>query len=301
MKKKIYLYLSGGLGNQLFQYAAARNLAIKNNARLIIDISTGFIVDLRDHRKFSLNLNLKKIKNVFFKKNIFNFWLFILIKKIFRLKKIFNNFYFFSLINEMLINYYEKRIKNFNINKSLYLFGFFQSERYFYENKDLIIKELTPMAPSDKIFLQMKKIIEKNNAISIGVRMYEDLPSNMHCKFGGLTSINFYKKAIRLICNKITNPIFFLFSTKNSNIEKLFLEIPQLKNKKKFIITEENNFIGAEKNLWLMSHCRNHIISNSSLYWWGAYFSSLRYSSQRIICSSKFINKDACPDSWKII
>jgi hypothetical protein len=62
VKKKIYLHLCGGLGNQLFQYAAARNLAIKNNAKLIIDISTGFILDTRDRRKFSLNLNLKTVK-----------------------------------------------------------------------------------------------------------------------------------------------------------------------------------------------------------------------------------------------
>jgi hypothetical protein len=301
VKKKIYLYLCGGLGNQLFQYAAARNLAIKNNAKLIIDISTGFILDIRDRRKFSLNLNLKKITNVFFKKNIINFWIFIFIKKIFKLKKVFNDFYFFSLINEMLINYYQKKIKNFNINKSLYLFGYFQSEKYFYENKDLITKELMPTTPKDKIFLEIKKKIKKKNAISIGVRMYEDLPSNIHYKFGGLTPVNFYKNAIRLICNKITDPIFFLFSTKNSNLEKLFLEIPQLKNYKNFFITEENNFKGAKKNLWLMSHCRNHIISNSSLYWWGAYFSSLRYNSQTIICSANFINRDTCPISWKVI
>ena len=73
MEKKIYLYLNGGLGNQLFQYAAARNLAIRNNAKLIIDISTGFTLDLKDHRKFSLTLNLRKIKNITIKKNIFFF------------------------------------------------------------------------------------------------------------------------------------------------------------------------------------------------------------------------------------
>jgi hypothetical protein len=37
VKKKIYLYLSGGLGNQLFKYAAAKNLSIINDADLIID------------------------------------------------------------------------------------------------------------------------------------------------------------------------------------------------------------------------------------------------------------------------
>ena len=54
MKKKIYLYLSGGLGNQLFQYAAAKNLSIINDADLIIDCYCGFLTDFKDFRKFSL-------------------------------------------------------------------------------------------------------------------------------------------------------------------------------------------------------------------------------------------------------
>ena len=60
MKKKLYLYLAGGLGNQLFQYSAARNIALKNKASLIIDKSTGFIDDFRFKRQFSLNIKKKK-------------------------------------------------------------------------------------------------------------------------------------------------------------------------------------------------------------------------------------------------
>ena len=51
MRKKIYLHLSGGIGNQLFQYAAAKNLSIINNAELILDKTTGFITDLKFKRK----------------------------------------------------------------------------------------------------------------------------------------------------------------------------------------------------------------------------------------------------------
>jgi hypothetical protein len=47
MKKKVYLYLCGGLGNQLFQFFTARNLAIKNNADLILDTKSGFITDFK--------------------------------------------------------------------------------------------------------------------------------------------------------------------------------------------------------------------------------------------------------------
>lgn len=290
MKKKIYLYLCGGLGNQLFQYAAARNLAILNNAELIIDISTGFITDFRDRRKFSLDI--LKLKDVRLKKIILVYIFYIIFKKIFKIKKLFNNFLFFNLINEMEINYFEEKIKNFEFNRNLYLFGFFQSEKYFKENKLKIIKELIPSDPANKIFIDMKKIIVDCNSVSIGVRMYEDLPESIHSKLGGLTTLDFYKNAIKKIIDKVSNPVFFLFSTKNSNLSNLFSEILELKQYKSFIITDDNNFNGAKENLWLMSHCKHHIISNSSLYWWAAYMSTSRYNDQHIICSNNFINQD---------
>ena len=72
--KKIYIYLCGGLGNQLFEYAAAKNLALKNDARLIIDTKTGFITDFRDSTKFSLKKNtLKNVKFMGF--NLFFFFI----------------------------------------------------------------------------------------------------------------------------------------------------------------------------------------------------------------------------------
>ena len=290
MKKKIYLYLCGGLGNQLFQYAAARNLAILNNAELIIDMSTGFLTDFRDRRKFSLDI--LKLKDIRLKKIILVYIFYIIFKKIFKSKKLFNNFLFFNLINEMEINYFEEKIKNFKFNRNLYLFGFFQSERYFKENKLKIIQELIPSDPVDKIFIDMQKIIVDCNSVSIGVRMYEDLSESIHSKLGGLTTLDFYKNAIKKIVDKVSNPVFFLFSTKNSNLSNLFSEILELKQYKSFIITEDNNFKGAAENLWLMSHCKHHIISNSSLYWWAAYMSTSRYKDQHIICSDNFINKD---------
>jgi len=296
MKKKIYLYLCGGLGNQLFQYAAARNLAILNEAELVIDTTTGFMVDFRDCRKFSLNIS--KTKNVRLRKIIPIYFFYILFKKIFKIKKLFNNFLIFNLFNEMEINYFEKKIKNFKINKSLYLFGFFQSEKYFLENKEIIISELMPSDPLNKNFIEIKNAIIDCNSVSIGVRMYEDLPQNIHYKFGGLTSIDFYKNAIKKIVNQVQNPVFFLFSTKNSNLSKLLDQIPELKRYKSFEITDDNNFKGASENLWLMSHCKHHIISNSSLYWWAAYMSTSRYKNQHIICSNNFYNRDTSIDSW---
>jgi hypothetical protein len=296
MKKKIYLYLTGGLGNQLFQYAIAKNLSIINNADLIIDTSCGFLTDFKDFRKFSLEE--KKLHNTKLKKNILVFWIYKIYKNLFKVKKIFNNFFFGSLINEMSLDHYNQNIKKFN--KRLYLFGYFQSEKYFIENKKIIINQLYPSSSTKKIFLDMKSKIVATNSIALGLRFFEKYsPDNLH-KFGGITPLDFYKNAFRQILKRVNNPTFFIFSTKLSNIKNFLLNFSEIKKYNLYFITEDIGFEDAKDNLWLMSHCINHIISNSTLYWWGAYFSSSRYAKQTIICAENFANKDTCLDKWKL-
>lgn len=299
MEKKIYLYLCGGLGNQLFQYAAAKNIALKNNAKLILDTSTGFISDFRDFWRFSLNK--KKLKNTGYKKIIFIFILYKLFRKIFKTKNILFKFFSNNLIDEMNLNKFSKKINGFKIKKNLYLFGYFQSEKYFNENSNKIIAELLPIKTNNKNFLNIKKKIVKTNSISIGVRLHETMPKKINYKIGGITSINFYEKAIRKMLKHVKNPEFFIFSTKNENIKKLFSKVKELRRYPFHIITKEEGYDGsAYDNLWLMSFCKNHIISNSTFYWWAAYFSKFRYKKQKIICSGNFPNRDTCFRDWKL-
>jgi len=298
MKKKIYLYLCGGLGNQLFQYAAAKNIAIINDADLIIDTQCGFITDFRDFWKFSLNAS--RLKNVILKKNILVFWLYRIYKKLFGVRKVFNFFLFRNLINEMFIDFFDEKIKRFNFRNNLYLFGYFQSEKYFSDNKNSIVNELCPPIPTKNIFLEMKDKIVNSNSISLGLRLHETMPQNISYKVGGITPFDFYKNAVVLILKKISNPTFFIFSTSSSNVEKLLLDFVEIKKFNIHIITEDKGFKGASDNLWLMSHCVNHVISNSSLYWWAAYLSSFKYQDQKIICADNFANKDTCLESWKL-
>ena len=52
---KVIARIKGGLGNQLYCYAAAKRLAIKNNAELIIDDVSGFKRDYLYQRKYMLD------------------------------------------------------------------------------------------------------------------------------------------------------------------------------------------------------------------------------------------------------
>ena len=54
-KNKLIVRLFGGIGNQLFIYAAAKRLALKNNADLIIDNVSGFEKDFNYKRTCQLH------------------------------------------------------------------------------------------------------------------------------------------------------------------------------------------------------------------------------------------------------
>ncbi len=294
-KKKIYLFLSGGLGNQLFQYAFARNLSIKNKADLIVDAYSGFIFDFRYFRSFSLKTKIKK-------KIVFFFSFFRIFKKFLYKKKLINNFFSRTVINEFpFFTRFSKKIYNLKINKTIYLFGLFQSDQYFLENKKKIMIELMPSKPKLTNFLTKQKEIIKDDSVIIGFRFFEEASDNSVKMAGGVSSIDFYIRSIKLILNKIKNPKFYLFSQSLENLKKNLRNIPILNKYFYSFVTPEQGFNDGNANLWLMSYSKNFIIPNSTFYWWGAYFSRYRFKKNNVICSNNFPNKYIYLKDWNII
>ncbi len=306
--KKIYLHLTGGLGNQLFEYAAAKNLALNKDAKLIIDTRTGFLLDFRDPTKFSLNKS--SLNNVEYKNFCFTFFFYRIFKKFLKNKSWFNKFINFSILDDTFLDKYEEKINEIEFNK-LFMLGYYQSEKYFHKNRNLIIKELYPTIPQDSKYIKMSEKISKNNSIAIGVRMHENIDTEFGIKIsdkrkarmiegiGGITPLSFYLNAINKMSHKIKDPKFFLFSTKKNNLNSLIQKSEILKNSYFEIVTADNGFENAYDNLWLMSKFSNFIISNSTLYWWAAYFSLVNSNSNYVICSNRFPNKDIYLNEWE--
>ena len=284
----------GGLGNQMFQYAAARSISYENNVPLFLDTHTGFYRDKiykRKYELFNFPINARIVKSKF----IFHFWGMKIRKKFLKHenKLIKKNIFTSTLIENELK--YIPEITTLNIEKSTWMHGYWQTEKYFDKIKHLIAHELMPPKPNNHKFLEIAQKMNSCNSVSVGVRLFEEVPEINKEGVGGLTDIEFFNNSAYKMSKDIENPEFFIFCTTNST-ELKKLDLPG----KVHLITHENGFNGTVERLWLMTQCKNHIISNSSFYWWAAWLSEINNNyNSKIIASSLFTNIDSVPERWQ--
>jgi hypothetical protein len=264
---KIIPRLFGGLGNQLFIYACARRLAIKTNSELVIDNISGFKYDKVYKRNYQLhNFNI----SARFATKLELFYPFSRIRrfiiKLLNKKKLFNKKRYIQ--QEV---YFEKRILDLKPKRTIYLEGYWQSENYFKDIENIIREDLLFIKPTDDLNLYYSELI-KNSEISISVHYrFFDTIDNVN----NLNNV-YYNKAFSYFSKLFPNATYFIFS------DKKLTNINTLINERNIIYINHNKSDdSAYKDLWLMSLCKNFIISNSTFSWWGAWLST--YNDKIII------------------
>lgn len=182
--------------------------------------------------------------------------------------------------------------------KNMLLKGYFQSEKYFKHHKDTILKLFAP-SEEIKAYLQDKYgyIIDNPKTVSIHVRMYKDTKPEYHPFVGW----NYIHKAVRTFDH---DSLFIVFS---DQIEFCKKKLKKLLPDKNLVFIEEN--LSHIHDLYLMSMCKHHIISNSSFSWWGAY---LNQNPNKIVITPSPLRwfgpgmnhcntKDILPEEWKVL
>lgn len=234
------VHLSGGLGNQMFQYAFAKSL--------------GCDVWFRDEfysdslRKLELNkLNCK----VFYKTS--------LLYKIFHPLSI--DLKHFRVIDEAKeFKYYPE---NYDMKGKIYFKGYFQNINYFKHLRQELLKEFTPKHPFDNENKFLLNHIKNSHSVSVHIRRTDYLN---YKELYGDTDLNYYKKAFEFITDKINNPTFFFFSDDMEYVKKHFQDFQYPHH-----FVDVNSGENSYKDMFLMKECRHNIITNSTFSWWAAW------------------------------
>lgn len=232
---KISIKLQGGVGNYMFQIAAAYAYAKRTNKECIF--TTGDAIKVHQHIDTYKDNILKAIN---FKNNF--------------------NFSNFKVFNEPWFHYTEIP----NINSNVYIQGYFQSEKYFKEYRDEI-REMFSMPLKDITNLK-RNIVEKygkeivnKETCSIHVRRGDYLNSPNHHPQQG---IQYYMKAAKKIG---MDKIFLIFSDDIQWCKENFPEVDNFK-----FIEGYKDY----EDLTLMSMCNHNIICNSTFSWWAAWLNA---------------------------
>ncbi len=277
----IIVKLRGGLGNQMFQYATGRNLSLKNNTKLKFDVTELEYDKLRNYELHIFNISGSIASNfrlMFIRK--FN-------KNI--ISKMLGQNYFYIKQKDW---YFDSTILNKKGN--IYLDGYWQSEKYFKDIKQIIKRDFTIRHEPDKKNKSMLKKIENSNSVCIHVRREDYIRNKITKEVHGICSLEYYHNAVKIIEKKTRNPKFFIFSDDPKwPRENLKLKYPT-------IYVDINNAKKSYEDLRLLSNCRHFIIANSSFSWWGAWLSN---SPDKIVCApEKWFNVidegDIVPKSW---
>lgn len=286
----IIVKLIGGLGNQLFQYAIAKKIAIQQNVKVILDVTPFEKYKLHKYslEHFAFYKRFATTDNLM----LFNFIKAKGLKKLYY--KILRKINLVVIIEEKQLNF-DKSIF-IKAKKNTYLNGYWQSEKYFSDIRDIILKDLVISKPLQGKNLKFANEIKSVNSISLHIRRADYVTNKETEKVHGVCDLNYYRKAIEYISNKIQNPVIYLFSD-DINWAK-----ENLKTTIAINFVEHNNVDTNYEDLRLMSLCKHNIIANSSFSWWGAWLNEnpdkIVIAPKRWLNTNKFDYSHIVPTNW---
>lgn len=274
----IIVRLEGGLGNQMFQYAAGRRLAIQFNTQLAVDISAYLDRSNTYFTPRSYELNIFNLPIVPITQNQLQKY-FIYPKNIFEriVGRTIRAFDRFNVVYESNA-YYNSDILRAGGN--CFLIGYWQDEKYFSGIRSTLLQDFTFPYAQDPQVSPILQEIRSTNSIGIHVRRGDYVDHPIFASRYYECTPDYYSEAISWIVQRVSGTRIFFFSDEPEWIRNNFNFISDYK----IIHFEEPGL-----DMYLMSQCKHNIIANSSYSWWAAYLNPNR---EKIVIAPKQWFKD---------
>jgi hypothetical protein len=295
---RVTVRIQGGLGNQLFQYAAARRLALHNDLPLWIDPFSGYVRDFY-RRKYLLDHFNIRAHVIEPRSSYASNW-----GRLRRRVAVWRNRSLDLAEKSYLLEddwARDPRLLELKVTRPLYLEGYFQFEEYFRDIRELLLEELTLRTAHDARNAEMARMIGSRESVCLHVRRLHGVPSAKDEK--PLETVapvhqidpSYFQKAVELVSRRVRDPHFFVFA----DYPEWAREHVRTPHRTEYVAHN-----GAEKDyedFWLMAQCRHFIIANSTFSWWAAWLS--RNPEKIVVAPKGAIGQmlKGVPDSWILL
>ena len=295
----IEVNIVGQLGNQLFEYACARQLQEKYGGKIYLNTyemrqnTPNFRLALLD---FNLNENVEVLSERPLKEaNADNYSVKIL-------RKFFPDLYFNMMAKKGVFVWKSARIYkplpllNEKLQKRIVLNGYWQSEKYFSDVAEILRMELTPKEPLQPQNEELYNKIKNTNSVCVTIRRGDFMNEKNKGTFY-ICDNTYFRNALAYIKKCLPDCTFFGFSD----------DIDWVKNNMEFPgeVYYESGVDPVWEKLRLMSACKHFVLSNSSFSWWAQYLSN---EKKKIVVApdiwyktGKNAKADLYQDDWKLI
>ncbi len=283
------IWFGGGLGNQMFQYGLYRSAQYKG-FEVQADLSA--YDQMKMHNGFELgsvfNIKLDVSREGFrlYRKDLVS----RVIRKVgfkeFGVER--------NIIREVESKYIPNLLRADHAGK--YLFGYWQSERYF-EDVASELMDAYSFPPLSNNSDRTAEEIAKTISVAVHVRRGDYLKSTM---YADLCTTTYYREAMRTIREERENVTFFIFSDDLAWCRRHFSEDQSIQ------FVDGGDQAKAYEDMYLMSLCEHNIIANSSFSWWGAWLN--RHEGKIVLApdqwfhpASRYDASAIIPERWRII
>lgn len=280
--------LVGGLGNQMFQYAAARAVALRTGSVVKLELSWFGTDPDRQYALAPFSIEATTItseKRATRKNN--------LLRRLLRRLPIARKKNGLPVFKEASFAF-DPRIQNVGV--PIALDGYFQSEKYFSQYRSQIAADFRIREAPKPQTAEMLTKINQTDAICLHIRRGDYVTNKAANAHHGTCSLEYYEAGLVRVAEGLDRPHCFVFSDDPAWARENF--VPNVP----VTYVDIHGPDQAHEDLRLMAACQNYVIANSSLSWWGAWLGS--HANKKVVAPAKWFQKqdidtsDLVPSSW---
>lgn len=288
----VIVRLAGGLGNQLFQYAAGRALIETRGGDLLLDLTS--YDNERLGRKYRLDL-YRIHASIASADDVARFTLGDRHDLPSRIRRRVDPYLPVAWRNQYVDRKQGYDPGIFRTRENVMLVGYWQSERYFTPIEQALHDELTLRSPPTGLNATLALELTESVSVCIHVRRGDYIANDSHV----VLATDYYRRAVRRMTSALHDPVFYVFSD----------DIPWCRRHLGFlgeaIFVDHNGPDYDYEDLRLISLCKHHVVANSSFSWWGAWLA--QHPGQVVIAPEKWYQdsnrttRDLIPKRWRTI